>query len=100
MTVAYATGYALTRRSMRLRGAGVTETLMTFSVHWIGWPVAPALASVVVYRAVNFLMPTVPALLVRPRVEPLIEPAKKGRTPAKAERRRAAAPFGLPQRQR
>jgi uncharacterized membrane protein YbhN (UPF0104 family) len=92
--VAYATGYALTRRSMPLGGAGVTETLMTFSLHWVGWPVASALAAVVVYRAVNFVLPTVPAILVRPRVAPLIDAAEDGRTPARAERRRAAAPIG------
>ncbi|HET9073968.1 MAG TPA: hypothetical protein VFN48_05260, partial [Solirubrobacteraceae bacterium] len=32
--VAYATGYALTRRSLPLGGAGVTEVLMTFALHW------------------------------------------------------------------
>jgi uncharacterized membrane protein YbhN (UPF0104 family) len=94
--LAYATGYALTRRSMPLGGAGVTETLMTFALHWVGWPVASSLAAVVVYRAFNFAMPTVPALLVRPRVAPLIDTAEDGRTPARAERRRAAAPFRLP----
>lgn len=34
--LAYATGYALTRRSLPLAGAGVTEALMTFSLHWVG----------------------------------------------------------------
>jgi uncharacterized membrane protein YbhN (UPF0104 family) len=92
--LAYATGYALTRRSMPLGGAGVTETLMTFALHWVGSPVASALAAVVVYRAVNFVLPTVPAILVRPRVAPLIDAAEDGRAPARAERRRAAAPIG------
>lgn len=32
--IAYATGYALTRRSMPFGGAGVTEALMTFSLYW------------------------------------------------------------------
>lgn len=71
--VAYATGYALTRRSMPLGGAGVTEALMTFSLHWMGAPVAPALAAVVVYRIVNFVISAVPALLAHPRVERLID---------------------------
>jgi uncharacterized membrane protein YbhN (UPF0104 family) len=92
--LAYATGYALTRRSMPLGGAGVTEALMTFALHWVGQPVASALAVVVVYRVFNFVLPTIPALLVRPRVAPLLEAADVGRTPAHRERRHAAAPLG------
>jgi uncharacterized membrane protein YbhN (UPF0104 family) len=46
--IAYATGYALTRRSTPLGGAGVTEVLMTFALHWMGQPVLGALAGVVV----------------------------------------------------
>jgi uncharacterized membrane protein YbhN (UPF0104 family) len=62
LILAYATGYALTRRSMPLGGAGVTEALMAFALHWVGQPVAPALAAVVVYRIFNFVLPTAPAL--------------------------------------
>lgn len=91
--LAYATGYALTRRSMPLGGAGVTEVLMTLALHWVGQPVAPALAAVVVYRLFNFVLPTLPALLVRDRVKPLLEAADEGRTPAHEERRRAAEPL-------
>jgi uncharacterized membrane protein YbhN (UPF0104 family) len=87
VVVAFATGYALTRRSLPLGGAGVTEALMTYALHWVGEPVAPALAAVVVYRAFNFVLPTVPALWVRPRVMPLIAAAEEGRTPAWPERR-------------
>ncbi len=66
--LAFATGYALTRRSLPLGGAGITEALMTFSLHWVGMPVPAALAAVVVYRLFNFLLPALPALLVRRRV--------------------------------
>lgn len=93
--LAYATGYALTRRSMPLGGAGITEVLMTLALHWVGQPVAPALAAVVVYRVFNFVLPTIPALLVRNRVKPLLEAADEGRTPAREESSRAAAPLGL-----
>jgi hypothetical protein len=82
-----ATGYALTRRSLPLGGAGVTEALMTDALHWVGEPVAPALAAVAVYRGFNFVLPTVPALWVPPRVMPLIVAAEEGRTPAPRERR-------------
>ncbi|HET9720953.1 MAG TPA: YbhN family protein [Solirubrobacteraceae bacterium] len=89
--VAYATGYALTRRSMPLGGAGVTEVLMTLALHWVGQPLAAALAIVVLYRVFNFVLPAAPALIVRPRVYPLVEAAAEGRVPSHAERRRAGA---------
>jgi uncharacterized membrane protein YbhN (UPF0104 family) len=88
--LAYATGYALTRRSLPLGGAGVTETLMTFALHWVGWPVPEALAAVAVYRFFNFVVPTLPALIVRPQVKPLLDAADEGRVPSEQERRRAA----------
>jgi uncharacterized membrane protein YbhN (UPF0104 family) len=79
--LAYATGYALTRRSLPLGGAGATEALMTFSLHWVGEPVPAALAAVVVYRVFNFVLPTLPALMVRPRIEPLLDAADSRREP-------------------
>lgn len=94
LILGYATGYALTRRSMPLGGAGATEVLMTFALHWVGQPVLPALAGVVVYRAFNLVLATLPAMLVRPRITPLLEAADGGRTPAGPERSRARAPIG------
>jgi uncharacterized membrane protein YbhN (UPF0104 family) len=96
--LAYATGYALTRRSMPLGGAGVTEVLMTFALHWVGVSVPAALAAVVVYRVLNFVLPSGPALAVRPRVYPLVAAANEGREPSRRERRRAAAPLRALQR--
>ncbi len=94
LILAYATGYALTRRSMPLGGAGVTEVLMTFSLHWVGQPVLPSLAAVVVYRLFNLVLPAVPALIVRPRLTPLLDAAESGATHAtRGRRRRAAAPI-------
>jgi uncharacterized membrane protein YbhN (UPF0104 family) len=69
VVVAYATGYALTRRTMPLGGAGITEVLMTLALHWAGQPIPAALAAVVIYRVFNLLLPAAPALLVTPRVE-------------------------------
>lgn len=91
--VAYATGYALTRRSMPFGGAGITEALMTFALHWVGRPVPAALAATVVYRVFNFLLPALLALRVRPLVNPLLEAAEGGQAAATKARRRAAAPF-------
>jgi len=92
--LAYATGYALTRRSMPLGGAGITEALMTFALHWAGQPVLPALAAVVVYRVFNFVLPIIPARVVGPRIRPLLRAAEEGRTPAAREQAQAAAPLG------
>jgi uncharacterized membrane protein YbhN (UPF0104 family) len=73
--IAYATGYAATRRSLPLGGAGVIEVLMTYALYWVRAPLAPALAAVVVYRAFNFLLAAMPALLAHPHVERLVDAA-------------------------
>jgi uncharacterized membrane protein YbhN (UPF0104 family) len=75
--LAYATGYAATRRSLPLGGAGVTEVLMTYSLYWVREPLAPALAAVVAYRAFNFLLAATPALIARRHVEPLLDAAEE-----------------------
>jgi uncharacterized membrane protein YbhN (UPF0104 family) len=63
VVIAYATGYAATRRSLPLGGAGVTEFLMTYSLYWVRMPLAPSLAAVVAYRIFNFLLAATPALI-------------------------------------
>jgi uncharacterized membrane protein YbhN (UPF0104 family) len=75
LIIAYATGYAATRRSLPLGGAGVTEVLMSYSLYWVREPLAPALAAVVAYRAFNFLLAAMPALLARRHVDPLLDAA-------------------------
>jgi uncharacterized membrane protein YbhN (UPF0104 family) len=67
--IAYATGYAATRRSLPLGGAGVTEVLMTYSLYWVREPLAPALAAVVAYRVFNFLLAATPALIAHRQLE-------------------------------
>ena len=70
--VAYATGYAASRRSLPLGGAGVTEVLMTYSLYWVREPLAPALAAVVAYRVFNFLLAATPALIAHHQLQPII----------------------------
>ncbi|HXD59131.1 MAG TPA: lysylphosphatidylglycerol synthase domain-containing protein [Thermoleophilaceae bacterium] len=82
--LAYATGYAATRRSLPLGGAGVTEALMTYSLYWVREPLAPALAAVVAYRAFNFVLAATPALLVHRHVEPLLDAADELRRRTRA----------------
>ncbi|HEX6458820.1 MAG TPA: lysylphosphatidylglycerol synthase domain-containing protein [Thermoleophilaceae bacterium] len=73
--LAYATGYAATRRSLPLGGAGVTEVLMTYALYWVRQPLAPALAAVIAYRAFNFLLAALPALIARRHLHELLESA-------------------------
>lgn len=70
--IAYATGYAATRRSLPLGGAGVTEALMTYALYWVRQPLAPALAAVVAYRVFNFLLAATPALVAHYRLDEAI----------------------------
>jgi hypothetical protein len=91
--LAYATGYALTRRSMPLGGAGATEALLTFALHWVGQPISAALAAVVVYRLFNFALLTIPALAARARIEPLLDAADEDRAPTHGEYVRASSPL-------
>jgi uncharacterized membrane protein YbhN (UPF0104 family) len=75
LIIAYATGYAATRRSLPLAGAGVTEVLMSYALYWVREPLAPSLAAVVAYRAFNFLLAAMPAFLARRHIDPLLDAA-------------------------
>lgn len=63
LVVGYATGYALTRRTLPLAGAGVVEALLPFSLFWAGATLAPAVLAVFVYRLFNLWLPLVPAVV-------------------------------------
>jgi uncharacterized membrane protein YbhN (UPF0104 family) len=75
--IAYATGYAATRRSLPLGGAGVTEVLMTYSLYWVREPLAPSLAAVLAYRVFNLVIVAAPALIAQRQLESLLPRAKK-----------------------
>jgi uncharacterized membrane protein YbhN (UPF0104 family) len=84
--IAYATGYAATRRSLPLGGAGITEALMTYSLYWVREPLAPALAAVLVYRFFNFLLVAVPAIIAHRQLQPLFTIAGRLRRNARSDR--------------
>jgi uncharacterized membrane protein YbhN (UPF0104 family) len=71
LIVAYATGYALTRRALPLGGAGVVEALLPFSLAWLGIELAPALLAVFAYRLINLWLPIIPALAGLPTLRSL-----------------------------
>lgn len=76
LVLAYATGYAASRRSLPFGGAGITEALLTLALIWVHVHAADALLSVVAYRLVNFLAPALPGLLVHSKLVPLLEGAE------------------------
>ena len=61
--VGYATGYALTRRTLPLAGAGVVEALMPFALNWVGFPLASSILAVIAYRVFNLWLPMIPAVI-------------------------------------
>jgi uncharacterized membrane protein YbhN (UPF0104 family) len=76
--LAYATGYAATRRSLPLGGAGLTEVLMTYSLYWVRLPLAPALGAVVAYRLFNLLLAAMPGVIAHRQLEPVLARAGGG----------------------
>ena len=59
--VGYSTGYALTRRSLPLSGAGAVEALLPFALSWVSVPLAEAVLAVLAYRAFNLWFAVGPA---------------------------------------
>ncbi len=81
LVIAYASGYAVTRRSLPLGGAGLTELLMTFALYWVGKPLAPALGAVLVYRLFNFVLIGPPAVIAHRQLEEILDDVDLNRTP-------------------
>jgi uncharacterized membrane protein YbhN (UPF0104 family) len=90
LVVAYATGYAASRRSLPLGGAGITEALLTLALIWVHVAATDALLSVVAYRLVNFLAPMLPGLLVHSSLAPIIEGEQSIEVASSSPRRRAS----------
>jgi uncharacterized membrane protein YbhN (UPF0104 family) len=63
LIIGYATGYALTRRTLPLGGAGTVEALISFALAWTGVPLANAVLAVCAYRFFNLWLPVLPAVI-------------------------------------
>ncbi len=63
IVVGYATGYALTRRSLPLAGAGAVEALLPFALTWVGYPLATSILAVIAYRLFNLWFAVIPAVV-------------------------------------
>jgi len=61
IVLGYASGYALTRRSLPLAGAGAVETMLPFALMWTGIALPAAIVCVFAYRLFNLWLPLVPA---------------------------------------
>ena len=68
LLLAYATGYALSPRSMPLAGVGVTEALMPLALSWVGLSLAGAVVGVTTYRIAGLLVSIPAASLAWPQV--------------------------------
>lgn len=73
LVLAYASGYAATRRTLPFAGVGITEAMLAYFTSLMHVALGPAIAAVAVYRAANLMLPALPALHVWPRVLPLVE---------------------------
>jgi hypothetical protein len=62
VVVGYATGYALTRRTLPLAGAGAVEALLPFALVWVGYGLPAAVLAVFTYRVFNLWLPLGPAI--------------------------------------
>jgi uncharacterized membrane protein YbhN (UPF0104 family) len=61
LILAYATGYALTRRTLPLAGAGAVEAIMPFALTWLYYPLPAAVLTVIAYRIFNLWLTMPPA---------------------------------------
>jgi uncharacterized membrane protein YbhN (UPF0104 family) len=68
VVLAYATGYVATLVPLPTGGVGSVEAAMTFALVAVGVSLSPALLGVVTYRLFSYWLPTIPALLVLPRL--------------------------------
>jgi uncharacterized membrane protein YbhN (UPF0104 family) len=93
VVVGYATGYALTRRTLPLAGAGAVEALLPFALTWVGYGLSAAVLAVFAYRVFNLWLPLGPAaaalyaLQRRPPEAPTQQGGDASRQPASAGRR-------------
>jgi uncharacterized membrane protein YbhN (UPF0104 family) len=93
LVVAYATGYALSRRALPLGGAGVVEALLPFSLVWLKIAIVPAVLAVFAYRLVNLWLPIIPAFAGIPTLRRMEQRRRYAR-----RHRRQDSPFASPPR--
>lgn len=71
LVLAYATGFIMTALPLPAGGSGGVEAGLTFSLHAVGIPLAPALLATLVYRVFTLWLPVIPTLALLPQVPAL-----------------------------
>ena len=71
LVLAYATGFVMTALPLPAGGSGGVEAGLTFSLHAVGIPLAPALLATLVYRVFTLWLPVIPTLALLPQVRVL-----------------------------
>jgi uncharacterized membrane protein YbhN (UPF0104 family) len=85
--VAYSIGYALTRRSAPLGGAGLIETALPLTLWGSGAPLAAAISGVLAYRVFNLWAPMPAAFASLPRLRTVGARSQQApRTPSGSQR--------------
>jgi uncharacterized membrane protein YbhN (UPF0104 family) len=82
LILAYATGYALTRRTLPLGGAGAVPALLPFALGWVGIPLPTALLGVFAYHVCNFWLPLLPAIPGLAAIRRIRRPRRRARARA------------------
>jgi uncharacterized membrane protein YbhN (UPF0104 family) len=67
LVLAFATGYALTRRGLPAGGPGAVEILLALALSWLGGELSACILGVFVYRLFNFWLPLIPTFLLLAR---------------------------------
>lgn len=77
VVLAYATGHALTPRSLPLAGVGVTELLLSLALSWCGVRLAAAVPAVYAYRLALLAFAIPPAVAAHGSVRELLRAAQR-----------------------
>jgi uncharacterized membrane protein YbhN (UPF0104 family) len=86
LILAFATGYALTRRALPAGGPGAVEALLPLTLRSVHAPFAPSIVAVFTYRFFNFWLALIPGVIVLSRLQEvqdaLSEVANEGPEPS------------------
>jgi uncharacterized protein (TIRG00374 family) len=77
LVVAEATAWALNFVPLPGGGAGFAEAAMAYTLHAVGVPLSQSIFAALVYRAVNFWLPLIPAVALLPRASSLQESLRR-----------------------
>jgi uncharacterized protein (TIRG00374 family) len=98
LVVAEATAWALNFVPLPGGGAGFSEAAMAYTLHAVGVPLSQAIFAALVYRAVNFWLPLLPAVALLPRVGRLQESLQRTEHTEPDDDAHLHGDFGLPKK--